>query len=253
MNNKCAVILAGGEGKRMKSELPKPMNEVLGKPMLRWVIDAVKAAGVDDICVVTGFKTEITEAYLASLPFAVQHVLQSERLGTGHAVMMAKDFLKEKGGDVVILCGDAPFMDAQTIADAYSSHHEHAASATVISAMLEDPTGYGRIVRNSDGTLKAIVEQKEADDETLKIQEVNSGAYWFDTADLLSVLDDIKANNSAKEYYLPDALYLLLQNGRKVGAFTAQSPDTVLGANDPQQLAELNEIAKLKSGINNEE
>ena len=246
MNNKCAVILAGGEGKRMKSDLPKPMNEVLGKPMLKWVIDAVKAAGIDDICVVTGFKTEVTEAYLESLPFAVSHVLQSERLGTGHAVMMAKDFLKAKGGDVVILCGDAPFMDTQTIADAYAAHNDSGASATVISAMLDDPTGYGRIVRNEDGTLQNIVEQKEADEETLKIKEVNSGGYWFDTFDLLSVLDHIKANNSAKEYYLPDALYLLLQSGKKVGAFTAASPDTVLGANDPQQLAELNEIAKAK-------
>lgn len=246
MNNKCAVILAGGEGKRMKSDIPKPMNEVLGKPMLRWVIDAVKAAGIDDICVVTGFKTEVTEAYLDSLPFAVSHVLQSERLGTGHAVMMAKDFLIEKGGDVVILCGDAPFMDTETIADAYNDHNASGASATVISAMLDDPTGYGRIVRNADGTLKSIVEQKEADEATLKIQEVNSGGYWFDTADLLSVLDNIKANNSAKEYYLPDALYLLLQNGKKVGAFTAQSPDTVLGANDPAQLAELNDIARAK-------
>ncbi len=246
MKNKCAVILAGGEGKRMKSDIPKPMNKVLDKPMLRWVIDAVKAAGIDDICVVTGYKTEITEAYLDALPFEVSHVLQSERLGTGHAVMMAKDFLKKSGGDVVILCGDAPFMDTETIADAYKSHDESGASATVISAMLDDPTGYGRIVRGTDGTLKNIVEQKEADAETLAIREVNSGGYWFDTADLLSVLDDIKANNSAKEYYLPDALYLLLQNGRKVGAFTAASADTVLGANDPDQLAELNEIAKRK-------
>lgn len=246
MSQKCAVILAGGEGKRMKSDLPKPMNEVLGKPMLRWVIDAVKGAGIDDICVVTGFKTEVTEAYLHTLPFAVSHVLQSERLGTGHAVMMAKDFLKEKGGDVVILCGDAPFMDTKTIADAYRDHDENGASATVISAMLDDPTGYGRIVRNPDGTLNSIVEQKEADAETLAIREVNSGGYWFDTADLLGVLDDIKANNSAKEYYLPDALYLLLENGKKVGAFTAESADTVLGANDPQQLKELNELAKAK-------
>ena len=160
--------------------------------------------------------------------------------------MMAKDFLNEKGGDVVILCGDAPFMDTQTIADAYNDHNDSGASATVISAMLDDPTGYGRIVRNADGTLKSIVEQKEADEETLKIKEVNSGGYWFDTADLLSVLDNIKANNSAKEYYLPDALYLLLQNGRKVGAFTAKSPDTVLGANDPAQLQELNDIARAK-------
>ena len=246
MNKKCAVILAGGEGKRMKSDIPKPMNEVLGKPMLRWVIDSVKAAGIDDICVVTGYKTEITEAYLDSLPFEVSHVLQSERLGTGHAVMMAKDFLKEKGGDVVILCGDAPFMDTQTIAYTYTDHNESGASATVISAMLDDPTGYGRIVRNADGTLKSIVEQKEADEKTLAIKEVNSGGYWFDTNDLLGVLDDIKANNSAKEYYLPDALYLLLENGKKVGAFTAKSPDTVLGANDPAQLQELNEIAKAK-------
>lgn len=246
MNKKCAVILAGGEGKRMKSDIPKPMNKVLDKPMLRWVIDSVKAAGIDDICVVTGYKTEITEAYLNELPFEVSHVLQSERLGTGHAVMMAKDFLKKSGGDVAILCGDAPFMDTATIADAYKAHDESGASATVISAMLDDPTGYGRIVRNADGTLKSIVEQKEADEETLAIKEVNSGGYWFDTVDLLSVLDDIKANNSAKEYYLPDALYLLLQNGRKVGAFTAASPDTVLGANDPAQLEELNNIARAK-------
>lgn len=246
MSNKCAVILAGGEGKRMKSDIPKPMNEVLGKPMLRWVIDSVKAAGIDDICVVTGYKTEITENYLDSLPFEVSHVLQSERLGTGHAVMMAKDFLKEKGGDVTILCGDAPFMDAKTIADAYAAHDAAGASATVISAILDDPTGYGRIVRNADGTLNNIVEHKEADEETLAIKEVNSGGYWFDTMDLLSVLDDIKANNSAKEYYLPDALYLLLNSGKKVGAFTAESPDTVLGANDPAQLEELNQIAKAK-------
>ena len=250
--NKCAVILAGGEGKRMKSDIPKPMNEVLGKPMLRWVIDSVKNAGIDKICVVTGYKTEITEAYLEALPFEVQHVLQSERLGTGHAVMMAKDFLKSNGGDVVILCGDAPFMDTDTIADAYKAHEEGGFSATVISAMLDEPTGYGRIVRNADGTLKTIVEQKDADEETLAIKEVNSGGYWFDTEDLLSVLDDIKANNSAKEYYLPDALYLLLQNGKKAGAFTASSPDTVLGANDPAQLKELNDIARLKLGMRNE-
>ncbi len=247
--NKCAVILAGGEGKRMKSDLPKPMNEVLGKPMLRWVIDAVRAAGVDDICVVTGFKKEITENYLNDLPFKIETVFQSERLGTGHAVMMAEEFLRRKGGDVVILCGDAPFMDAKTIREAYRQHHSDDCSATVISAMLDDPTGYGRIVRNQDGTLKSIVEHKEADAVTRAIREVNSGAYWFNTEDLLSVLDDITANNSAEEYYLPDALDLLLEADKKVGAFTAESADTVLGANDPQQLEELNEIAKRKASL----
>ena len=244
--NKCAVILAGGEGKRMKSDIPKPMNKVLGKPMLGWVLDAVRAAGVEDICVVTGYRKEVTEDYLSSLPYVVETAYQSERLGTGHAVMMARSFLENEGGDVVILCGDAPFMDADTIRDALRQHDEGDYSATVISAMLDDPTGYGRIVRNADGTLKNIVEHKEADEETLAIKEVNSGAYWFDTNDLLSVLDSITANNSAKEYYLPDALYLLLDNGRRAGAFTAKSADTVLGANDPAQLEELNRIALAK-------
>ena len=244
--NKCAVILAGGEGKRMQSELPKPMNEVLGKPMLRWVIDAVRAAGVNDICVVTGYKKEITEDYLRSLPFETETVFQSERLGTGHAVMMAEEFLRRKGGDVVILCGDAPFMDAGTIREAYKLHDKQNCSATVISAMLDDPTGYGRVVRNKDDTLFGIVEHKEADEKTRAIKEVNSGAYWFDTEDLLSVLNDITADNSAKEYYLPDALALLLEAGKKACAYTADSADTVLGANDPQQLEELNRIATEK-------
>lgn len=243
---KCAVILAGGEGKRMKSNKPKPMSEVLGKPMLQWVIDSVRAAGVNDICIVKGFRKECIEEYVATLPYKVETVYQAERLGTGHAVMMAKDFLKEHKGDVVILCGDAPFMDKDTIADAYAQHDSNNASATVISAVLTDSTGYGRVVRNADGSLKAIVEQKEADEETLKIKEVNSGGYWFDTEDLLSVLDSITSNNAACEYYLPDALKLLLENGRNVGAFTASSPDTVLGANDPQQLEELNQIAIAK-------
>lgn len=240
---KCAVILAGGEGKRMKSNMPKPMSQVLGRPMLQWVIDSVRGAGVENICVVKGFKKECIEEYVATLPYKVETVYQAERLGTGHAVMMAKDFLKENKGDVVILCGDAPFMDKDTIADAFAQHDSNNASATVISAVLEDSTGYGRIVRNADGSLKAIVEQKEADEETLKIKEVNSGGYWFDTEDLLSVLDKITADNAAAEYYLPDALKLLLSEGKTAGAFTASSPDTVLGANDPQQLEELNQIA----------
>lgn len=244
---KCAVILAGGEGKRMKSNKPKPMSEVLGKPMLQWVINSVRGAGVNNICVVKGFKKECIEEYVATLPYKVETVYQAERLGTGHAVMMAKDFLKENEGDVIILCGDAPFMDKDTIADAFAQHDKNNASATVISAVLEDSTGYGRIVRNDDGSLKAIVEQKEADEETLKIKEVNSGGYWFDTKDLLSVLDSITADNAAAEYYLPDALKLLLENGKTVGAFTASSADTVLGANDPEQLEELNQIA-IKKG-----
>lgn len=245
----CAVILAGGEGKRMKSDKPKTLSMVLDKPMLMWVISALRGAGVDDICVVKGYKKECIEEFLDEVnkdsSNKIESVYQAERLGTGHAVMMAKDFLSKCDGNVVILNGDAPFMDSKTIADALAQHNNGYA-ATVISAKVDDPTGYGRIVRDTDLSLKAIVEQKDADEETLKINEVNSGGFWFDAQQLLSVLDRITANNNAKEYYLPDAIKLLLADGKKVGAFTAECSDTVLGANDPAQLEELNEIARAK-------
>ena len=242
----CAVILAGGEGKRMKSQKPKTLSEVLGKPMLLWVMNAVRNAGVDDICVVKGFKKECIDEYLATLDFVVESVYQAERLGTGHAVMMAKDFLKSHDGNVVILNGDAPFMTAETIQNSLKQHIATNSAATVISAKVDDPTGYGRIVRDENGNLKAIVEQKDADEETLKIDEVNSGGYWFDCQLLLSVLDRIKSDNKAGEYYLPDAIKLLLSDGQTVGAYTAECSDAVLGANDPAQLQELNDIAKAK-------
>lgn len=242
MNN-CAVILAGGEGKRMKMNKPKPLAEVLNQPMLKWVINSVKRAGVDKICIVKGFGKEHIDAFVETLDFTVETVYQAERLGTGHAVMQAKDFLKTNKGNVVILNGDAPFMDSETINSSLAYHTESGNAATVISAKVQDPTGYGRIVRNENGDVKAIVEQKDADEAVVKINEVNSGGFWFDTEKLLSVLDEIKSDNNAKEYYLPDALKLLLSKGEKIGAFTASSPDTVLGANDPQQLKELEDIA----------
>ncbi len=243
----CAVILAGGEGKRMKSNKPKTLSPVLGKPMLLWVISAVRNAGIDDLCVVKGFKKEDVEEFLSTLDFNVESVFQAERLGTGHAVMMAKDFLKSHDGNVVILNGDAPFMTAETIKNSLEQHTKSGCAATVISARVDDPHGYGRIVRDTDGSLKAIVEHKDADEETLKIDEVNSGGYWFDCQKLLSVLDRIKSDNAAGEYYLPDAIELLLKDGQKVGAYTAECSDAVLGANDPAQLEELNQIA-IKKG-----
>ena len=243
----CAVILAGGEGKRMKSNKPKTLSPVLGKPMLLWVISAVRNAGIDDLCVVKGFKKEDVEQFLSTLDFNVESVFQAERLGTGHAVMMAKNFLKSHDGNVVILNGDAPFMSSETIEKSLLQHTSTGCAATVISARVDDPAGYGRIVRDENGNLRAIVEHKDADEETLRIDEVNSGGYWFDCKMLLSVLGSIKSDNKAGEYYLPDAIKLLLQSGRTVGAYTAQCSDAVLGANDPAQLEELNQIA-LKKG-----
>lgn len=244
--NKCAVILAGGEGKRMKMNKPKPLAEVLSRPMLEWVLNSVKSAGVDKICVVKGFGKEYIDEFVSTLDFPVETVYQAERLGTGHAVMQAKDFLKENGGSVVILNGDAPFMDSETIESSYNFHISENNAATVISAKVDDPTGYGRIVRDENGNLSSIVEQKDADEKTAAVNEVNSGGFWFNTKKLLSVLGEIKSDNNAKEYYLPDALKLLLKKNEKIGAYTAKSPDTVLGANDPAQLKELEEIAVKK-------
>ncbi len=283
-NNTSAVILAGGEGRRMKSDRPKVLAEVLFKPMLRWVIDAVRSAGIKDICVVTGSKREWVDEYLSSLPFKVETVFQSERLGTAHAVMQAADFLeRHRGSDVLILNGDAPFIAVETIRDAFVMHNQMEevdteifdwekpianASAergcTVISADVDDPTGYGRIMHETADSddyslnmLKAIVEEKEATDEIRKITEVNSGAYWFEVDSLLDALGKVQKSERTGEYYLTDTIALIKQSGKAVLAFKANNADSVLGANDCVQLAQLNQIARkrildkhMKNGVN---
>ena len=243
----CAIVLAAGEGKRMKSKKPKAMMEVLFKPMLGWVIDSVREAGVRDVCVVTGHLEEMIKEYLSKTytgDEACSTVTQTERKGTGHAVMMAKSFLEaHRGGNVLILNGDAPFMDCRNISNSFYFHEAQSNCVTVISAMLADPTGYGRILRAADKSLMAIVEHKEATMEQLAVKEVNSGAYWFNVDALLSVLDTdhITQSSVTGEYYLPDAVKLL---GDAANAFTADNASVVMGANDPVQLNELNRIAR---------
>lgn len=243
----CAVVLAAGEGKRMKRERPKALSPVLFKPMLQWVLDAARGAGIESACVVTGYLHEQVERYLLEHDPKTGTVLQSQRKGTGHAVMMAAGFLRAHatGCNTLILNGDAPFVDSDIIRGALEAHIQSENAVTVISAALDDPTGYGRIVRDKNTRLvSAIVEQKDASPEDLAVREVNSGAYWFRTDDLLEVLTKIRSNNVQGEYYLTDAVGLLIAEGKKADAYTAGSAEAVLGANDCVQLAELNAIAR---------
>lgn len=245
MNNRCCIILAAGEGKRMKSDSPKVLSKVLFKPMIKWVIDAAVFSDIKDICVVAGYKHEKVEDYIKCMDIKCESVIQHQRKGTAHAVMTAKDFLdKHKGENVLILGGDAPFIDSDTINMAYKQHIEEKNSVTVISANLNDPFGYGRIVRDDNLKLSSIVEQKDADESVRNIKEVNSGAYWFNIDALLSVLSDVRNNNAQQEYYLPDTIKLLLNKGHNVNACVSNNFKIVLGANDCNQLNDLNKIAR---------
>lgn len=162
------VILAGGHGKRMKAAIPKPMLQVLDVPMLGWVIRACEGAGLSRICVVTGYKAQYVELYLGN---RYRTALQAEQLGTGHAVMQAEKLMQEfTDGNTLVLCGDAPFMDSETIANALKLHEAQENAVTVITATLEQPTGYGRILRSETG-IAAIVEEKDATDAQREIHE----------------------------------------------------------------------------------
>lgn len=246
MKNTCSIVLAAGEGTRMKSNMPKVLSKVLFRPMLKWVLNALNSAKISTVCVVAGYKSEVVIDYLNTLSAPYQTVIQNERKGTAHAVLTAKKFLLENiDKDVLVLNGDAPFIDSDTIKSAYGLHKSQKNAATVISARIKNPYGYGRIIRTSHtGTLAAIVEQKDADEKIQKINEVNSGAYWFNIRSLLEVLHSIKNNNAQGEFYLPDAISLLLSRGFNVNAYISQSENTVLGANNPIQLNELNNIAR---------
>ncbi|MCL2071018.1 MAG: bifunctional UDP-N-acetylglucosamine diphosphorylase/glucosamine-1-phosphate N-acetyltransferase GlmU [Oscillospiraceae bacterium] len=239
---KSCIILAAGDGKRMKSDKPKVLMEVLFKPMLEWVIDSAVEAGIDNIAVIVGNNADLLEKELEKHP-GIKTFLQSERKGTGHAVMQAESFLseiKDSGsldGNVLILCGDAPFIDPETIGKSYKSLKALNLDAAVITADIENPEGYGRILRNGDCI--SIVENKDCTDEQRKITEVNSGAYWFNAAALLDTLPKLTDENKNGEYYLTDTIGLL----PKSGAYKTDNSDIVLGANDRRGLRQLNKIA----------
>lgn len=229
-----AVILAAGMGKRMQSDLPKVLHDVGGRPMLLHVIDTVKAIGAAPIVVITGYQAERVESACAES--GVVFARQEQQLGTGHAVMQAESALAEHGGVVVVLNGDVPGLRAQTIKDFIAYHEKERAAATVLTAKLDDPSGYGRIVRDDAGRLLRIVEQKDASESERAILEINSGLFCFETRELFSALKRVDRRNAQNEYYITDVIGLLAAEGKRVAAWCIADAREVAGVNNPDEL-----------------
>ncbi len=229
-----ALILAAGEGTRMKSSLPKVAHRILGIPMVRYVVDAARAAGCEQVVVVTGHGADAVEALLEDETC----VRQEPRLGTGHAVMCAESALSGVTGSLVVLSGDSPLLRASTIKRLAEARESSGAAAVVLTTTLDDPTGYGRIVRSSAGELAAIVEHKDLDPAQLGITEVNTGTYCFDAAVLFEHLRRLDNGNAQGEYYLTDMISLFRSEGLSVADVSTDDPLETLGVNSRVQLAE---------------
>lgn len=241
-----AVLLAAGDGKRMKSSHQKVCCELLGKPMLRWVLDACARAQIpaENICAVV---SDEPRGVTGLLPEGCRTAVQSERRGTGHAVRMALPFLREMLArgvtSVAVLCGDAPLIDEETLLAALEFHREGRFAVTVLTAKVSDAGRYGRIVRKN-GEFSRIVEAADAAPEELLIDEINSGAYWFSTEYLIASLPLLQDKNAQGEYYLTDLVGLAPSLSGKAGAFVCPDARAALGANDRKGLAALNRIAR---------
>jgi len=227
-----AVILAAGKGTRFKSDLPKVLHKILGKPMLWYVVKAAKEAGAEEITVVVGHKRELVEEFLRSEFPEVRTVHQEEQLGTGHAVMCAEELLKNYNRKVVVLNGDTPLVEPEEI----KRLAEVDGDMVVLTGEIDDPTGYGRVIRDGREILK-IVEEKDTTEEEKKIKEVNTGIYAFDSKKLFGALKEIDNNNAQGEYYLPDVLKVFRNKGWKVVPVVVKDFSTVMGVNNRYELS----------------
>ncbi len=236
MNFPCtAVILAAGKGTRMKSALPKVLHKIGGKVMVQHVLDVATQAGATNNIVVIGFGAAAVQKALEG---QADFVIQQEQQGTGHAVLQAAPLLTAAPGTVMVLCGDTPLLTAASLTKLLAAHHEQSAEATVLTAVMPDATGYGRIVRNADGQVVKIVEQKDATLVEQQISEVNTGIYCFEQQALLAALQQINCDNSQGEYYLTDVIDILVRSSKKVGALSVADYRETLGINSRSQLAE---------------
>lgn len=236
-----AVILAAGKGTRMKSDLPKVLHKVGGKPMVEHVLQAAAAAGADKKVVIIGHGAEAVREYIgAGAEFAVQE----PQLGTGHAVMQAETALKNFQGTALILCGDTPLLDGAELRKFVLAHQQSGAAASVMTALLDDPTGYGRILRDAEGNVAGIVEQKDATEEQKRIKEINTGIYCLECPELFAVLKTLSNDNAQGEYYLTDVLGKLREAGKKVAGTVIEDGAMIMGVNSRRQLAEAEAVMK---------
>jgi len=232
---KAAIVLAAGQGKRMNSDLPKVLHKINGKSLIAILLETLGKIGFERIIIVVGFKGEMVEKAVADYP--VEIVWQTEQLGTGHAVMMARDRLEDFDGVTLVALGDVPFLSESSIRLLFEKHNDTGAAATCLSAILEDPTGYGRIVREGDSDLlKKIVEHRDASEDILKIAEINTGTFCFDNRKMFEALKRVNNDNDQSEYYLPDTIKIMRDNELAVSVVAVDSPDEVRGVNSVEQL-----------------
>jgi bifunctional UDP-N-acetylglucosamine pyrophosphorylase / glucosamine-1-phosphate N-acetyltransferase len=236
MNQTTAIVLAAGKGTRMKSDLPKVLVPVGGRPMIEYVLDALAKGGVDLAIVVVGYRAELVRAAVDGRP-GVEFVLQTEQLGTGHAVMMCRELLAQCDEPVLIVTGDAPLMQADSVAALLADYRRRPAACVLGSAYKDNPDGLGRILRDARGNFVGIIEQRDATPEQQRITEINMSYYVFDGRQLLGVLDQIRPNNRQGEYYITDAPGLLAAQGKEVRALPVLKPCEGLGINTVDELA----------------
>lgn len=239
------LILAAGKGTRMKSELPKVIHEVNGIPMISKIIKALEVLKPEENILILGHKKE---EVLKVVGEDADYVVQTEQLGTGHAVLQAKDKLKDYDEDVMVLCGDTPLLREETLEELYKFHRDTDSVTTILTSIYDNPFGYGRIVKEN-GLVKAIVEEKEADAEIKKIKEVNAGVYCFRGRELFDALSKITNNNEKGEYYLTDVIGIQVGEGKKVQSFVLNDNIEILGVNSKVELAQASKVLRDRKNI----
>ncbi len=242
MAERVAILLAAGVSSRMNTHMPKVLHEVTGRPMLAYVLDACRSVGVDKIYVVVGFGADQVKERFAEESSDIVWVQQSKQMGTAHAVMCCKEHLAGFIGQTLVLCGDGPLIRAKTLQTLIEKHEAEHSAATLATAVLEDPTGYGRIIRDAYGNMQGIIEDSDCTPAQRAVKEVNPSYYLFNNPVLFRALEDVKPDNVKQEYYLTDALAVIIASGHKVVAITAVRPEEAVGVNSRAQLSVASKI-----------